>query len=234
MPRQASESKQKSSQIERARQFLRGGGVTREDSDDELGLEDHPWEWIYARRSQSSGASSGDEEDGTQNGQVVGARMGGFKCRLGDCVLLKADGASHEAWIGIITEFHDDVEEKGRKGANFMWFSTEKEIRNKQKKRTDAMQVRLDSRFFYKNVNLLKLVYRMKYILPLHGISIRSHLSTVKLLSSQQVRFISAIPLARFLGRLKIMAKSLFAAEVVILGQQPIRMNLNGRVFIVV
>lgn len=152
MPRQASQSKQNSSQIERARQFLKGGGVTREDSDDELGLEDHPWKWIYARRSHSSGASSSDEEDGTRKGKIVGARMGGFECRLGDCVLLKAEGASHEAWIGIISEFHDDVEEKGCKGANFMWFSTEKEIRNKQKKRTDAMQVRSDSRSFHKYI----------------------------------------------------------------------------------
>lgn len=146
MPRQVSESKQKSSQIERARQFLRGGGVAREDSDDELGFEDHPWEWIYARRSQSSGVSSGVEENDLRKGEIVGARMGKFECRLGDCVLLKAEGASHEAWIGIISEFHDDVEEKGCKGANFMWFSTEKEIRNKQKKRMDAMQVRSGSR----------------------------------------------------------------------------------------
>lgn len=56
----------------------------------------------------------------------------------------------------------------------------------------------------------------------------------VKLLSSQQVHFISAFPLAKSLGLPEIMAKFLFAAEVVILGQQPIRMNLNGRVFIVV
>ena len=146
MPRQVSESKRRSSQIERARQFLRGGGVLREDSDDELGFEDHPWEWIYVSRLQSSGVSSGDEGDGIQKGDIVGARMGEFECRLGDCVLLKAEGASHEAWIGIISEFHEDVEEKGCKGANFMWFSTEKEIRNKQKKRTDAMQVRSGSR----------------------------------------------------------------------------------------
>lgn len=184
MPRQISQSKPKSSQVERARRFLTGGGVTREDSDDELGLEDHPWEWIYARRSQSSNVSSGEEEDGTRKGEIVGARMGGFECRLGDCVLLKAEGANHEAWIGIISEFHDDVEEKGCKGANFMWFSTEKEIRNKQKKRTDAMQVRPASRPIHNYIIMLKIVYRMKCILPPHGISIRWHLSTAKLLSS--------------------------------------------------
>lgn len=234
MPRQVSQSKSKSSQVERARRFLTGGGVLREDSDDELGFEDYPWEWIYARRSPSSVASSGYEENGTRKGEIVGARMGGFECRLGDCVLLKAEGANHEAWIGIISEFHDDVEEKGCKGANFMWFSTEKEIRNKQKKRTDAMQVRSDPRSIHKYIILLKLVYRMKYILPLHGISIRWHLSTAKLPLSHQVRFISAIPLVRFLGLPKITAKCLFVAEAAIPGQPPIRMNLSGRVYIVV
>lgn len=170
MPRQVSQSKPQPSQVERARRFLTGGGVTREDSDDELGLEDYPWQWIYARRSQSSGTSSGNEGDGTRKEEIVGARMGGFECRVGDCVLLKAEGANHEAWIGIISEFQDDVEGKGGKGANFMWFSTEKEIRNKQKKRTDAMQVRSDSMSIHKYTISLKLVFRMKYILLLHGI----------------------------------------------------------------
>lgn len=142
MPRQVSPHKSKTSNAERARRFLTGGGVTREDSDDELGLEDHPWQWIY---SQSGGIGSEVEEeddDDTQKKKIVGARMGGFECRVGDCVLLKAEGTNNEAWIGIVSEFQELDEEEGGKGANFMWFSTEKEIRNKQKKRTDAMQVR--------------------------------------------------------------------------------------------
>ncbi|KAL1883863.1 hypothetical protein VTK73DRAFT_7651 [Phialemonium thermophilum] len=60
--------------------------------------------------------------------------MGSFKCYLGDTVLLKAEG-SNEAWVGIICEFIE--EDDGDKAANFMWFSTEKEIRNKEKKRQD-------------------------------------------------------------------------------------------------
>ncbi len=141
-PRAKSKSSPKLSHAERARRFLTGGGVTREDSDDELGLEDHPWQWIYATDSESRSITSGNASDGTHSGKVVGAQMGGFECRIGDCVLLKADGANNEAWIGIISEFQDVDEEEGGKGANFMWFSTEREIRNKQKKRTDAMQVR--------------------------------------------------------------------------------------------
>jgi origin recognition complex subunit 1 len=60
--------------------------------------------------------------------------MGRFECHIGDCVLLKADG-SNEAWVALICEFVED--EDGDKAANFMWFSSEKEIRNKEKKRMD-------------------------------------------------------------------------------------------------
>jgi origin recognition complex subunit 1 len=131
---------QKKTRIERARQFLKGGGVTREDSDDELGTEDYPWVWIY----------EGDEEDTSDNGskkrtsaalsdnKIVGARMGSFECYLGEPVLLKADGS--EAWVGIVNHFFEE-EETGEKMANFMWFSTPREIRNKTKKRNDALEV---------------------------------------------------------------------------------------------
>ena len=119
-----------SSKAERARQFLRTGGVLREDSDDELGLDDHPWEWIYPEAI--------DDGDEAEPNQIIGARMGDFWCSVGDCCLLKAEG-TNEAWVGIICAFEED--EDGDKGANFMWFSTEKEIRNKQKKRMDTLPV---------------------------------------------------------------------------------------------
>jgi len=118
-----------STKVERARQYLSGGGVTREDSDDELGLEDHPWQWIHSNDRQGKSGEPG----------IMGVRMGNFQCMIGDCVLLKAEGAG-EAWIGLICGFQDDHEED-EKAANFMWFSTEREIRNKQKKRTDALPV---------------------------------------------------------------------------------------------
>ncbi|KAL8736256.1 MAG: hypothetical protein Q9166_000411 [cf. Caloplaca sp. 2 TL-2023] len=114
------------SKAERARQYLRGGGILREDSDDELGLDDHPWEWIYSEETK---------DDDPESDQIIRARMGDFQCAIGDCCLLKAEG-TNEAWVGIICSFEED--EDGDKGANFMWFSTEKEIRNKQKKRMDA------------------------------------------------------------------------------------------------
>lgn len=141
--------------IERARKWLSGWGVPRDDSDDELGLEDHPWEWLYAEdepeeeeKDQRRGKKRKRRAGTVQGPQtIIGARMGTFECRLGDCVFLKAKGASNEAWIGIICNFEDEEEDE-QKCANFMWFSTEKEIRNKQRKRTDMMQVREPLVFF--------------------------------------------------------------------------------------
>jgi origin recognition complex subunit 1 len=132
----------KRSGVEKARQFLTGGAVLREDSDDELGYEDHPWEWIY----EQSGAEDAPKEDATPRKRkaapsslgrrIVGARMGKFRCKVGDAVLLKAEG--NQAWVGIICDFHEDAEDE-EKMAKFLWFSSEKEIRNKNKKRTDFL-----------------------------------------------------------------------------------------------
>jgi origin recognition complex subunit 1 len=118
--------KRKRTTTESARRYL-SGAIFREDSDDELGLEDHPWEWIYEESS-----------DGQKN--IIGARMGKFECRLGDTVLLKAEG--NAAWVGIICWFLEEEDEDGEieKKAYFMWFSNDKEIRNK-KKRTDCLEV---------------------------------------------------------------------------------------------
>lgn len=119
-------------------------GVTREDSDDELGVDDLPWEWLYADEAQPSqhneSGTSARKRKRTTEGEpkIVGARMGSFTCNLGDTVFLKAEG-SGEAWIAVICEFLEDDE--GEKAANFMWFSSASEIRNKQKKRTDNVWV---------------------------------------------------------------------------------------------
>jgi len=136
----------KRTRAEKARQFLTGGAVLREDSDDELGYEDHPWEWIY----DDAGPDDAPEENTTPRKRkaaptslaqrIVGARMGRFRCKVGDAVLLKAEG--NQAWVGIICDFHED-EDDDEKMAKFLWFSSEKEIRNKNKKRTDFLPVRL-------------------------------------------------------------------------------------------
>lgn len=158
------------SKAQRARRYLKGVGISREDSDDELGYEDHPWEWIYegvtdtqldgGEENEASNSAVGTNQNAVDlpdkhaldseksnsritkrgaRGRIIGAQMGGFRCKLGDCVLLKAEG-TNEAWVGLICEFAEGEDEQG-KMANIMWFSTEKEIKNKQKKRTDFMQV---------------------------------------------------------------------------------------------
>jgi origin recognition complex subunit 1 len=136
---------------DRARQYLTGGVVIREDSDDELGYDDHPWEWIWEDVDAAPTAHDATPRKGraaaaaaaTVGRRIVAARMGSFKCGLGDTVLLKADG--NTAWVGIICEFLED-EVEGEKMAKFLWFSSEREIRNKSSKRTDFLPVRRHSR----------------------------------------------------------------------------------------
>ncbi|KAK4170169.1 P-loop containing nucleoside triphosphate hydrolase protein [Cladorrhinum sp. PSN259] len=115
-------------------------GVTRDDSDDELGTDDHPWEWIYEDESSEEevAAENGKKRKRTtkQEGEIIGARMGNFECYLGETMLLKAEG-SNEAWVGIICDFQ--IDEGGEKAANFMWFSSQQEIRS-AKKRTDYLE----------------------------------------------------------------------------------------------
>jgi origin recognition complex subunit 1 len=115
-------------------------GVSREDSDDELGSDDLPWEWIYdvqsPKRTDADDSSGDRKRRKLTKGTIIGAHIGDFECRVGDCVLLKAEG-SNEAWVGLICEFVQDDDGEGDMAANFMWFSTESEIRNKNKKRDD-------------------------------------------------------------------------------------------------
>jgi origin recognition complex subunit 1 len=146
---------------ERARQWLTKGGILHEDSDDELGHEDLPWEWIYEVRSDTD--ENNDHEDSTANDgeahsnrrrssraavkqatrRIIGARMGSFECRLGQVVLLKSPEAGKD-WIGIITEFLDEEDEENEeemiKSANIMWFASPDEfLSTKNKKRADAL-----------------------------------------------------------------------------------------------
>lgn len=123
--------KRRRTPLQKARHYLSGGGVLREDSDDELGLEDHPWQWIHSP---------------TKPKEIVGARMGSFEVRLGDIVLLKAP-VSNEAWVAILCNFSEKEVEEHEDGdggdtekvATMLWFSSEKEIRSKAKKRMDFM-----------------------------------------------------------------------------------------------
>ena len=54
-------------------------------------------------------------------------------------MLLKAEG--NQAWVGLVCDFFEDEDEDNVKMAKFMWFQSEKEIRNKSTKRTDFLPV---------------------------------------------------------------------------------------------
>lgn len=139
------------------------GGIVREDSDDELGVEDFPWVWIYA-------ADDEDEQSDEQRNRtprrkatkrqsrgkkkIVGARMGYFECRIGDTVLLKSPEAGRD-WAGIACEFLEEEEKDSNDGSdseseygnkmtkcvNIMWFASPDEFMStKNKKREDALE----------------------------------------------------------------------------------------------
>lgn len=111
-------------------------------SDDELADVEPSWQWIYnstLTTERGDGTQSDRKRRKVTGDRIVGARIGQFECRIGDAVMLKADG-SNEAWIALICEFVEDDGE-GEKAANFMWFSSEKEIRSRDKKRSDYYPV---------------------------------------------------------------------------------------------
>ena len=133
---------QRAAKAERARKIL--AGVARDDSDDELGIDDHPWEWIYEKQvREEEGEVRDDEEDEEKSAtarryrstsvrhasikqRIIGATMGSFRCRIGDTVLLKSEGKT--AWVGIICEFMETINEDGdlEKAAKFMCKSPER------------------------------------------------------------------------------------------------------------
>ncbi|KAI1154891.1 ATPase [Nemania diffusa] len=97
--------------------------------DDNLSNE---WEWIYQDVPSQSGRS---RRENTR--QITGARNGELECHVGDCVLLKAEGAN-QVWAAIIIDFVES-DEDGDMAADFLWFSPENEIRNGPRKRSDFL-----------------------------------------------------------------------------------------------
>lgn len=146
---------------ERARRWLTKGALVRDDSDDELGDEDHPWEWIYEDEETEKDDKKEPGDDNPDDAEdkpslrrssrpsakharkIVGARMGSFECRLGQTVLLKSPEPGKD-WAGIICEFLEveDEENEGEmvKSANIMWFASPDEfLSTRNKKRADAL-----------------------------------------------------------------------------------------------
>ncbi|KAI0489586.1 ATPase [Xylaria cf. heliscus] len=107
----------------------RSASLQNAQGDDSLTDE---WEWIYRSVPSQSGRA---RRDNTRH--IVGARNGEFECHVGDCVLLKTDGAN-QAWVAIIIDFVES-DEDGDMAADFLWFSPENEIRNGPRKRSDCL-----------------------------------------------------------------------------------------------
>ena len=128
--------------------------MVREDSDDELGDEDLPWDLIYDEpevKDEGDTINASPEKSSRRRSSrparkkraIVGARMGTFECRLGQIVLLKSPEPGKD-WVGIITEFleEEDEEEENQiiKSANIMWFASPDEfLSTRNKRRADAL-----------------------------------------------------------------------------------------------
>ncbi|ERF70657.1 hypothetical protein EPUS_02523 [Endocarpon pusillum Z07020] len=128
-------------------EWLTKGGLAREDSDDELGIEDVPWRWIYDEgtdlydldKTPTRKRKAKTLTESTR--KIKGAQMGSFTCYVGDTVLLKSPEQGKD-WAGIISHFsetNDDDEEE--MSASIMWFCSPEELSRgkKSRLRTDLL-----------------------------------------------------------------------------------------------
>jgi origin recognition complex subunit 1 len=123
------------------RRWLTKGGFAREDSDDELGYEDLPWEWVYSNESEKSQADDRDADrtpsrkrkasalhDASRKSVIVGAKMGDFVVKIGDTVLLKSPEQGKD-WAGIICAFSEtDDDDDEEMCAHIQWFCSPDEL----------------------------------------------------------------------------------------------------------
>lgn len=132
---------------QKKQQWLTKGGLAREDSDDELGVEDIPWRWIYDDGPETQDVEKTPTRKRKAKGltestrKIAGAKMGSFTCHVGDTVLLKSPEQGKD-WAGIISHFsemNDDDEEE--MSASIMWFCSPEELARgkKSRGRTDLL-----------------------------------------------------------------------------------------------
>lgn len=123
----------------RGRKRAFSAAVASEESDNNSEAGQVSWEWIYSAEQPDNGEKGDGDRKRRRfatTSKIAGARYGDFECRVGDTVMLKAADGSIGAWVAIICDFQEDSE-TGEMSADFMWFLTEKEIRNKARKRED-------------------------------------------------------------------------------------------------
>lgn len=129
--------KKRSTKVHEARRLLSGAAPYEENFEDELALDNPSWTWIY---TQQSSVESNNQQ---LKARIIGARRGRFQCKLGDALLLKA---SHDvSWVALLCGFSTNEKKAADGGdetlAHFMWLSAPDEIRNRNKRRTDALPV---------------------------------------------------------------------------------------------
>jgi origin recognition complex subunit 1 len=120
------------------RKWLTKGGFAREDSDDELGYEDLPWEWVYSNHSTKAQENEQEVEktpsrkrkasDTARKTVIFGAKMGNFVVKIGDAVLLKSPEQGKD-WAGIICAFSEtDDDDEEEMCAHIQWFCSPDEL----------------------------------------------------------------------------------------------------------
>ena len=138
--------------INSKRQWLTKGGLARNDSDDELGVEDIPWHWVYAAEPQTEDGGDAAKTPTRKRKakamneppkkRIIGAQMGDFSCSIGDAVLLKSPEQGKD-WVGIISHFSEVNEDnEDEMNASIMWFCSPEELSRGSKKsrmRTDIL-----------------------------------------------------------------------------------------------
>ncbi|KAI1615113.1 origin recognition complex subunit 1 [Exophiala viscosa] len=123
--------------MQRQKKFATKGGLHREDSDDELGYEDHPWQWIY-EYEEDEPANKGEppsKKRKTSNVRptsrkrpIVGAQMNSFVVRIGDAILLKSPEQGKD-WVGLVCSFSETDEDGDEDMSVYIqWFCTPEEL----------------------------------------------------------------------------------------------------------
>ena len=118
----------------RKKRYLTKGGLQREDSDDELGYDDHPWQWIYEDEEDPESPDqpkTKKRKAGALDGKkrcIVGARMGSFAVGIGDSVLLKSPEQGKD-WVGLASGFSDENEDgEEEMCVHILWFCAPDEL----------------------------------------------------------------------------------------------------------
>ncbi|KIV86784.1 hypothetical protein PV11_02373 [Exophiala sideris] len=123
--------------MQRQKKFATKGGLHREDSDDELGYEDHPWQWIYEDEEDqptnkgeppSKKRKTSNVTPTSRKRPIVGAQMNSFVVRLGDAILLKSPEQGKD-WVGLVCSFSEtDEDGDDEMSVYIQWFCTPEEL----------------------------------------------------------------------------------------------------------